>query len=119
MEWLTQMLGMGNQANQGSSPFGALGAKLGGMLPGGMGGQPGQPPGAPPPMQGGGPLPFMGPQGQPSAAAGAPPPIAPGQSPGLWNPQGGQQNNAMLGQAMNLLKGPQMQPTQWMPWMGK
>jgi hypothetical protein len=111
MEWLTQMLGMGNQQ---SSPFGALASKLGGMMPG----QPGQASGAPPPMPSNGPLPFMGPQGQPSAAPGAPPPTAPAASPGLWNPQG-QQGNMLMGQAMNMLKGPQMQPTQWMPWMQK
>jgi hypothetical protein len=119
MEWLTQMLGMGNQQ---SSPFGALSSKLGGMMPQ-MGGQPGQPPGAPPmqpgappPMQAGGALPFMGPQGQPSAAPGAP--AAPAQQPGLWGGQN-QQGGALMGQAMNLMKQPQMQQPQWMPWMGK
>jgi hypothetical protein len=66
---------------------------------------------------------------QPMAAA----PQAQGGLPGLWGRLTGQQpqpgaqpqqgqgqqgtNNMMLGQAMNMLKQPQMQQPQWMPWM--
>jgi hypothetical protein len=117
MEWLTNMLGFSNQANQGASPFGALASKIGGMMPA-------QAPqgGVPPAMPSNGPLPFMGPQGQPSPHPGAPPAAPPAaQSPGLWNPQGQQNtgNNMMLGQAMNMLKPQQMASPQWMPWMQK
>lgn len=113
MEWLTRMLGM---ANQGSSPFGALG----GMLPGQSLGGPastngttynsGQPPVMPPLMPPTAPIPFMGPGGQPAAtpAQNAPVPLSPGgalpmqaaqpaqapggmQLPGIWGKLMGQQ----------------------------
>lgn len=126
MEWLTNLLGF---ANQGSSPFGAMGGGAQPQsgtagrpfgfppsLPGVTGTQP-PPAAAPPPMPSNGPLPFMGPNGQPSAAPGAPPPAAPAQPPGLWNQQQQGNGNQLMSQAMNMLKPPQMQPAQWMPWM--
>lgn len=139
MEWLTNLLGMAKNGagGAGSSPFGALGG--GGITPpqpGQMppqmpspmpapqpGAMPGQMPGQPPPMPAAPPVSFMNPTtGQPAATPGAPQPSNPQSGiPGLLGKlMSGQQGNnqgALMNQAMSMLKPPQMQPTQWMaPW---
>src|SRR5271166_5536470 len=122
MEWLTNLLGM---TNSGSSPFGALG----GGSPGA--GAPSAPSGSPSV----GPFPGMGNMNAPpnlnAGAPGTPMSLAPpnpggaqpGAVPGLLGqmmnrPQNPGTNNALLGQAFNMMKQPQMQPMQWMN-MGK
>lgn len=134
--WLAQILG--NQNTGGSSAgFGSLGGMT---MP--QGAPTSSAPGSPMNLL---PAAAQGPQmpgilGQflnrfqpPSPVAATPQPnsvngsdlnqMGPGMLP---QPQAGQQanpnpgaNNALMNQAFGLLKGPQMQPTQWMPWMSK
>lgn len=110
MEWLTNLLGF---ANNGTSPFGALSGSTAMTPPGGAAQPaaaspaPAAPAATPQPAAGGMQLPgllgkLMGQQGQTGTGTGT------GTQPGLLGGSGSN-NSALLGQAMNLLKGQQIQ----------
>jgi len=133
LAWLTQLLGNSNTG--APSSFGSLGGMSGGApgaTPGG--GAPGAPMNLTPAVQGQMPgllgqfmnrfQPPPAATPQPTSASGMDVnQIGPGQLPQPQQPnqqQGQQQgagNNPLYAQGLAMMKGPQFQPTQWMPWM--